>query len=85
MAMLVLSSQSGMAIEQAKKFVDEQMIGKNKILIDLILAIYESFFNNTLHLMRELTVRKVHEGVLSLQAKRAQGILELPQALRDHG
>ena len=54
LAMVVLAMQSGMALDAAKRHADETMRGTTRVLIDIILSIYESLSSNTLHLMREL-------------------------------
>ncbi len=58
MAMVVTAMKSGMSLEEAKKHAAEQMRGATRVLIDIILSIYESLSTNTLHLMRELAEQK---------------------------
>lgn len=58
MAMVVMAMQSGMSLDAAKKQAAEQMRGATRVLIDIILSIYESLSTNTLHLMRELAEQK---------------------------
>ena len=63
-AHVVLAMKSGVMLEDAKKLASEQMGGSTKVLIDIILSIYESLSTNTLHLMRELAERKRDEACL---------------------
>ena len=63
-AHVVLAMKSGVMLEDAKKLASEQMGGSTKVLIDIILSIYESLSTNTLHLMRELAERKRDEAAL---------------------
>ncbi|MCF7970807.1 MAG: bacteriohemerythrin [Methylococcaceae bacterium] len=58
MAMVVIAMQSGMSLEMAKEHATEQMRGTTRVLIDIILSIYESLSTNTLHLMREIAEQK---------------------------
>ena len=58
MAMIVMAMQSGISLDSAKKQAHEQMKGATKVLIDIILSIYESLSKNTLQLMRELAAQK---------------------------
>jgi diguanylate cyclase (GGDEF)-like protein/PAS domain S-box-containing protein/hemerythrin-like metal-binding protein len=64
MAMVVLALQSGMPLAAAKQHAKDQLSGSTKILIDIILSIYESLSTNTLQLMRELAERRRDEESL---------------------
>jgi diguanylate cyclase (GGDEF)-like protein/hemerythrin-like metal-binding protein/PAS domain S-box-containing protein len=70
MAKLVIALQSGMQLEAAKKHAHEQMGGSTRVLIEIILSIYDNLSTNTLQLMRELGERKHAERVIR-QAHRA--------------
>lgn len=64
LAMIVQGRQAGMEIQAAKVYAAEKMSGTTRVLIDIILSIYESLSTNTLHLMRELSQRKRDEEAL---------------------
>lgn len=64
LAMVVLAVQSGLSLDAAKQHASEKMSGTTRVLIDIILAIYESLSTNTLHLMRQLAKRKHDEESL---------------------
>jgi diguanylate cyclase (GGDEF)-like protein/hemerythrin-like metal-binding protein/PAS domain S-box-containing protein len=66
MAKLFIAMQAGMSLESAKKHAHEQMGGSTKVLIEIILSIYDNLSTNTLHLMRELGERKHAEQELRL-------------------
>jgi diguanylate cyclase (GGDEF)-like protein/PAS domain S-box-containing protein len=63
LAMVVLAMQAGMPLELAKKHASEQLNGSIKVLIDIILSIYENLSTNALQLMNELAERR-REGNL---------------------
>jgi hemerythrin-like metal-binding protein len=65
---IVLAMRGGLNLEAAKFSANEQMSGATKVLIEIILSIYESLSANTLQLMRELAERKRNEKAL-VQAK----------------
>jgi len=75
MAMVVIAMQSGMPLEAAKKHASEQMRGATKVLIDIILSIYESLSTNTLHLMRELAEQKRMQMLLNDQERHFEVLL----------
>lgn len=64
LAAIVLALQSGMTFQQAKIHANEQMSGAHKLLIDIILSIYESLSTNTLHLMRQLNQHQQDQAFL---------------------
>jgi diguanylate cyclase (GGDEF)-like protein/hemerythrin-like metal-binding protein/PAS domain S-box-containing protein len=64
LAMVVLAKQTGLSLEEAKVHAVEQMTGSTKVLIDIILSIYESLSANTFHLMRELVEHRRDETSL---------------------
>lgn len=63
-ALIVQGLQGGMPLEAAKGYASDKMSGTTRVLIDIILSIYESLSSNTLHLMRELSQRKRNEEAL---------------------
>ncbi|MCQ8128569.1 PAS domain S-box protein [Methylomonas rivi] len=58
LAHVVLAMRSGLTLEAAKLQAGEKMSGSARVLIDIILAVYESLSVNTLRLMRELSQHK---------------------------
>jgi hemerythrin-like metal-binding protein len=64
MAYMVLAMKSGMELGDAKVRAREQMSGATRVLIDIILSIYDTLSSNTLQLMREIAERKRNEEVL---------------------
>lgn len=73
MAAVVLHIQSGVETEKAKRLAKEQMGGSTKVLIDIILYIYERLSVNTLGLMRELKYRKEQEERIKQYAAQLEG------------
>lgn len=78
LAAIVLAIQSGMEFEQAKIHANEQMSGANKLLIDIILSIYESLSTNTLRLMRQLNQRQQDQAFL---LKLSQAVEQSPSSI----
>ena len=68
LAKLVQAMQSGMALEPAKRHATVQMGGSTKVLIEIILSIYDNLSTNTLQLMRELGERTQAEANLRIAA-----------------
>jgi diguanylate cyclase (GGDEF)-like protein/hemerythrin-like metal-binding protein/PAS domain S-box-containing protein len=64
LAMVVLAMQSGMPLKSAKKHANEQLSGSTRVLIDIILSIYENLSTNTLNLMRELARHRRDQELL---------------------
>ncbi len=64
MAGVVSFILSGMPIEEAKTKAKERLGGETKVLVDLILTLYEKLSVNTLNLMRELKYRKEQEELI---------------------
>ncbi len=54
LAGLVLSIQTGASIEEAKILAKKRLGGEAKVLVELIISIYDNLSINTLSLMREL-------------------------------
>lgn len=69
LAAIVINLQSGAAMEDAKTQARERLGGDTKILIDLILSIYDSLSVNTLSLMRELKYRTEQEEKIKQYAQ----------------
>ena len=78
LAAIVLALQSGMTLEQAKIHANERMSGANKLLIDIILSIYESLSTNTLHLMRQLNQSQQDQAFL---LKLSQAVEQSPSSI----
>lgn len=76
MAKVVLALESGMSLEQAKIFANEEMAGATKILIDTVLTMYDNLLLRTLDLIREQARRKQAEASLKQSEERWQFILE---------
>ncbi|GAV19249.1 two-component system, cell cycle sensor histidine kinase and response regulator CckA [Mariprofundus micogutta] len=64
MAKAVLAIDSGLSLEQAKVHADHEMSGSMKLLIDTVLAMYDSLSSRTLDLMKEKAERKRIEQAL---------------------
>lgn len=80
MALIVLALQQGMAFEAAAAHAKEQMSGSQRFMIDLILSIYETLSHNTLHLMRELALRKRLDSKIQKQDKHLKLMTEYAPA-----
>jgi hemerythrin-like metal-binding protein len=68
MGYLVQEIMGGSGLATARDRADKRMSGATRVLIDLILSIYDSLSSNTLRLMREIAERKRQEIEL-IQAK----------------
>ncbi len=64
MAAVLFFVKSGLSIEDAKTKGKERLGGETKVLVDLILALYEKLSVNTVNLMRELKYRKEQEELI---------------------
>ncbi len=83
LAKVVLAMQSNMSLETAKNYANEEMRGSTRVLIDIILSIYESLSANTLQLMRELAEHRGRDASLRHAHQLLQSILEAsPIAVR---
>lgn len=69
LAAVVIIVQSGIPLELAKVQARERLGGDTKVLIDLILSIYDSLSVNTLNLMRELKYRTEQEEKIKQYAQ----------------
>ncbi len=76
MALAVCSLQAGSALSEAKNFANEQMSGATKVLIDTVLAMYDSLSSRTLELLRERSARKQAEEALLASEERWKFILD---------
>lgn len=61
MAYIVLAMENGMPPDMARQDANAKMSGATRVLISIILSIYESLSTNTLQLMREIAERKRRE------------------------
>lgn len=64
MAMVVLAMETGLTLEQAQEKARVQIGASSKVLIDIILSIYESLSTNTLQLMQEMARRRQDQELL---------------------
>lgn len=78
LAAIVLALQSGMPLELAKIHANETMSGANRLLIEIILSIYESLSTNTLHLMRQLNQNQQDQAFL---LKLSQAVEQSPSSI----
>ncbi len=69
LAAIVIILQAGVPLEAAKAQARERLGGDTKVLIDLILSIYDSLSVNTLSLMRELKYRTEQEEKIKQYAQ----------------
>lgn len=76
MAKVVVSLQSGLEMEAAKKQADLEMSGAMKVLIDTVLGMYDSLSARTLELLRERTERRRAEEALRASEERWQFVLD---------
>ncbi|AXS79662.1 bacteriohemerythrin [Dechloromonas sp. HYN0024] len=76
MAWVVHALQSGLDIEAAKKKADLEMSGAMKVLIDTVLAMYDSLSARTLDLLRERTERRRAEEALQASEDRWKFVLD---------
>jgi diguanylate cyclase (GGDEF)-like protein/hemerythrin-like metal-binding protein/PAS domain S-box-containing protein len=69
MAKVVLTvKNSNFSLEEAKQLTEQQMSGSVRVLVDIILTMYDSLSNRTLQLVREITERQKAEEKLRLTA-----------------
>lgn len=76
MAIAVKHLKEGKSLEQAKNIANEEMSGATQILIETVLAMYDSLSTRTMDLMREKTLRKQAEQALQISEERWKFILE---------
>lgn len=69
MAKVILGiTHSHLSLEESKQTTEQQMNGSVRVLIDIILTMYDSLSNRTLQLVREITERQKAEEKLRLTA-----------------
>jgi hemerythrin-like metal-binding protein len=72
MAYMVAALDQGLDATAARHQADRKMSGANRVLIGIILSIYETLSSNTLHLMREIAEHKRHQAELSQARQQAE-------------
>lgn len=75
MAKTVLAIQSGLSIEKAKAFADQEMSGAMHLMIETVLTMYDDLSSRTMELMREKAARKQAEEALRVSEERWNVIL----------
>lgn len=74
MAAISMCRQSGLSVEESKRCAAERLGGNTKVLISLILSIYDSLSINALSLMRELNARKAREEEIRKYASQLEDV-----------
>ncbi len=70
MAKVVLALPSGVSLEQAKENANKEMAGSTRVLIDTVMAMYDSLANRTIQLTREIAKRvKAEEELRATQVE----------------
>ena len=77
MALVTLKARSGMPLEEAKTISSVEMNGSNKVIVETVLAMYETLSTRTLDLMREKSLRRQAEKALRESEERWQLILDI--------
>jgi diguanylate cyclase (GGDEF)-like protein/hemerythrin-like metal-binding protein/PAS domain S-box-containing protein len=77
MAYVVFALEDGLDLEAAKVHANEQMSNSSRLLIDIILSIYETLSSDILHFMRELKSHKELEEKVDDQNNYRSFLLEL--------
>jgi len=75
MAYVVLGLRGGLTLEAARQRAAEQMSGATRVLINIILSIYDRLSANTMKLMRELAEHKRAKELLSLESEKNRFLL----------
>lgn len=73
MAKTIQAIDSGLSLEQAKEQANQEMSGSMKLLIDTVLAMYDSLSSRTLDLMKEKAERTRIEKALKESEKQEKG------------
>lgn len=73
---VVAAMQAGIPLEQAKFRAEQEMSGAIQVLIETVLAMYDSLSNRTLQLIKEVIHRQKAEAKLRLAANAVQNTLE---------
>lgn len=76
MALVVLALRSGLSLEEAKVSAQKAMQGSIKVLIDTILAMYDTLSTRTLQMMKEIIDRQRAEAKLRLAANVFENTLD---------
>lgn len=76
MAKALLAHESGASVEEAKAIADEFMSGSMSILVNTVLAMYDSISSRTIDLMREKVLRKRTEEALRASEERWNFVLQ---------
>ena len=77
MSHVVFGLKDGLNIYDAKEYAKEKMSGSSKILIEIILSIYSTLSENTLHLMREIKNHTIYENKIVFQDKYSKLLIDL--------
>jgi diguanylate cyclase (GGDEF)-like protein/hemerythrin-like metal-binding protein/PAS domain S-box-containing protein len=77
MSHIVVALEEGLTIHDAKERAKEKMSGSSKIFVEIILSIYSTLSENTLHLMREIKSHTLDENKIVFQDKYRELLLEL--------
>lgn len=75
MAYVVLALRDGLSLDAARQQATEQMSGATRVLIDIILSIYDKLSANTMKLMRELVEHKRAEDLLAQESEKNRFLL----------
>ena len=70
MAKVVFALESGMTMEEAKIYSNEEMSGSMETLVNTVLSMYDTISIRTLDLMREKALRKKAEQALHLSEEK---------------
>ncbi|EML0289473.1 bacteriohemerythrin [Vibrio cholerae] len=79
MALLVNAVESGMSVEEARQWTDEQMRDSTKAIINIIIASYKNLSASALRLMREIKHGNLTQTKLSNSELRLQQAMEYAQ------
>ena len=74
LAAIALDMERGMSLPEAKHHAAQGLASSSRVLIELVLAIYDSLSANTLSLIREIRLRKAHEGQIRQHAERLEKV-----------
>ena len=77
MAYTIAALQDGLSLEEAKTQAEDKLGGSNRLLINIILSIYNTLSLNTLSLMRELKSHKAYEKKVAYQEEYRQLLLNI--------
>ncbi|MDD2450141.1 MAG: bacteriohemerythrin [Sulfurimonas sp.] len=77
MAYTISALEDGLSIEEAKAQAEDKLGGASRLLINIILSIYNTLSLNTLSLMRELKSHKAYEKKVAYQEEYRQLLLNI--------